>query len=237
MDRGDPPGATAAATWRSASTDPAAERTGQAADHRPRLGTDRIDLYLLHRPDPSTPIAETLDALALAVKAGKVREIGCSNFTAAQLREADAAAGDGPRFVCVQNHYNLLRRDDEADVMPLCRDLGVAYLPYFPLASGVLTGKYVRGEKPPVGTRLERWGDRAARALNDTTFDKVEALAAWAAKHDHTVLDVAFAWLIAQPEVSSVIAGATTPGQVTANAAAGRWTLSRQQVDEINALT
>jgi aryl-alcohol dehydrogenase-like predicted oxidoreductase len=202
-----------------------------------RLGTDRIDLYQLHRPDPSTPIADTLGALAEAVQAGKVREIGCSNFTAAQLREADAAAGDGPRFVSVQNHYNLLRRDDEAEVLPLCAELGIVYLPYFPLASGVLTGKYVRGEKPPVGTRLERWGERAAGALTDATFDKVDPLAAWAAKHDHSVLDLAFAWLIAKPQVASVIAGATTPGQVAANAAAGQWALSAEQIVEIDALT
>ncbi len=130
-----------------------------------RLGTDRIDLYQLHRPDPLTPIAGTLGALQDAVRAGKVREIGCSNFSAAQLREAQGAAGGGPGFVSVQNHCDLLHRDDEDEVLPACEELGIAYLPYFPLASGVLTGKYARGAKPPQGNRLERWGERAALAL------------------------------------------------------------------------
>src|SRR5487761_1148048 len=107
-----------------------------------RLGTDRIDLYQIHRPDPRTPIAETLGALGEIVAAGKVREIGCSNFSATQLREAEAAAGDGPRFVSVQNHYNLLNRGDEVEVLPLVAELGLAHLPFFPLASGLLTGKY-----------------------------------------------------------------------------------------------
>jgi aryl-alcohol dehydrogenase-like predicted oxidoreductase len=144
-----------------------------------RLRTDRIDLYQIHRPDPAVPMADTLGALAEIVAAGKVREIGCSNFSAAQLREAHAAAGDGPHFVSVQNHYNLLNRADEADVLPVCRELGIAYLPYFPLASGLLTGKYRRGEKPAAGSRLDRMGDRGADALSDVTFDRVEALGSW----------------------------------------------------------
>lgn len=201
-----------------------------------RLGTDRIDLYQLHRPDPSTPIADTLGALAEAVRAGKVREIGCSNFSAAQLREAQTAAGDGPRFVSVQNHYNLLNRDDEAEVLPTCEELGIAYLPFFPLASGMLTGKYVRGAEPPAGTRLQRWGERGARILEDATFDKVDVLSGWAAKHDHSLLDLAFAWLAAKPTVASVIAGATKPEQVAANASAGGWTLSPEEVAEVDAL-
>jgi aryl-alcohol dehydrogenase-like predicted oxidoreductase len=201
-----------------------------------RLGTDRIDLYQLHRPDPLTPIADTLGALQEAVHAGKVREIGCSNFSAAQLREAHAAAGSGPRFVSVQNHYNLLHRDDEDEVLPTCDELGIAYLPYFPLASGVLTGKYSRGAKPPQGTRLERWGERAASVLDDATFDKVDALSGWAAEHEHSLLDLAFAWLAARPVVASVIAGATRPEQVAANASAGGWRLSPADVAEVNAL-
>ncbi len=201
-----------------------------------RLGTDHIDLYQLHRPDPDTPIGDTLGALAEAVAAGKVREIGCSNFTAAQLREAHAAAGDGPRFVSVQNHFNLLQRGDEADVIPVCEELGIAYLPYFPLASGLLTGKYQRGEKPPEGTRLQRWGDRAAGVLTDEAFDQVDALTAWAAAHGHSLLDLAFAWLAAKPTVASVIAGATKVDQVDANVAAGDWVLSPEEVAEVDQL-
>lgn len=201
-----------------------------------RLGTDRIDLYQLHRPDPLTPIVETLGALAEAVHAGKVREIGCSNFSAAQLREAQAAAGNGPRFVSVQNHYNLLNRDDEGEVLPTCEELSIEYLPFFPLASGMLTGKYARGERPPQGTRLERWGERAARLLDDATFDKVDALSGWAAERDHSLLELAFAWLAAKSVVASVIAGATKPEQVTANVLASEWRLSPEEVAEVNSL-
>jgi aryl-alcohol dehydrogenase-like predicted oxidoreductase len=201
-----------------------------------RLGTDRIDLYQLHTPDPTTPIAETLGALAEMVSAGKVREIGCSNFSAAQLREAEAAAGNGPRFVSVQNHFNLLNRSDQADVLPVCEELGIAYLPYFPLASGLLTGKYQRGQEPPEGTRLHRWGERANRLLNDETFDKVDSLSVWASHHGHSLLDLAFAWLEAQPVVASVIAGATKAEQVEANAAAGGWKLAADEVGEIDGI-
>ena len=123
-------------------------------DSLKRLGTDRIDLYQLHKPDPAVPIRDTLGALADIVRAGKVREIGCSNFSAAQLREADAAARDGVRFVSVQNEYSLLHRDPEADVLPECQRLGLAFIPYFPLASGLLTGKYRQGQPIPKGTRL-----------------------------------------------------------------------------------
>lgn len=200
-----------------------------------RLGTDRIDLYQIHRPDPATPIADTLGVLAEAVHAGKVREIGCSNFSAEQLREAEEAAA-GARFVSVQNHYNLLNRADEADVIPLCDKLGIAYLPYFPLASGLLTGKYRRGEEPPEGTRLQRWGGRASGALTDENFDKVDALIAWAESRGHTILDLAFAWLIAQSVVASVIAGATKVSQIHANAAAGAWVLIADEVAEVNSL-
>ena len=200
-----------------------------------RLDTDRIDLYQIHRPDPETPIGETLAVLDEAVRAGKVREIGCSNFSAEQLKEAEEAA-TGARFVSVQNHYNLLNRADEADVIPLCEELGIAYLPYFPLASGLLTGKYRRGEEPPEGTRLQRWGGRASGALTDENFDKVDALTAWAEKQGHSILDLAFAWLLAQPTVASVIAGATKISQVEDNARAGTWTLTPDQVAEVNAL-
>jgi aryl-alcohol dehydrogenase-like predicted oxidoreductase len=203
-----------------------------------RLGTDRIDLYQVHRPDPTTPIADTLGALDELVADGKVCEIGCSNFSAAQLREAAAAAGasGGHRFVSVQNHYNLLHRDDEVDVLPECRRQGIAYLPYFPLASGLLTGKYTAGEPPPAGTRLERWGDRAKGVLTERNFDTVAALDRWASDRGHPVLDLAVAWLLADPVIPSVIAGATTPEQVRTNATAGGWQLSGDQRAEVDAL-
>ncbi len=201
-----------------------------------RLGTDRIDLYQIHRPDPDTPIADTLGALSEIVATGKVREIGCSNFTAAQLEEANKPAGTGPRFVSVQNHLSLLERADEAGTVPLCEKLGIAYLPYYPLANGILTGKYHRGEEPPEDTRLKRWESRLAGTLSDATFDRVDALATWARDHGRTLLELAFAWLTAKPCVASVIAGATRPDQVVANVAAGRSSLSSSEVEEIDEL-
>jgi aryl-alcohol dehydrogenase-like predicted oxidoreductase len=200
-----------------------------------RLATDRIDLYQIHRPDPETPIGDTLAVLDEAVQAGTVREIGCSNFSAAQITEARDAA-PGARFVSVQNHYNLLHRDDEAEVLPLCGTLGLAYLPYFPLASGLLTGKYRRGEDPAEGTRMHAWGGRASGALSEERFDTVDRLTAWADGHGHTVLELAFAWLLAHPVVSSVIAGATTAEQVRTNAAAGSWVLTPEERAEVDAL-
>lgn len=202
-----------------------------------KLGTDRIDLYQIHRPDPETPVAETLGALGELVKEGKVREIGCSNFTAEMLREADRAVeGGGPRFVSVQNQYNLLHRDDENDAIPECEKLGIRYLPYFPLASGLLSGKYTRGEAPPEGTRMHRWGDRAQGSLTDANFDVIDALSAWAKDHGHSVLELAIAWLAAKPFIGSVIAGATKPEQVSANAVAAEWNLSPAEVAEVQSV-
>ena len=201
------------------------------------LATDHIDLYQIHRPDPDTPIAETLAALDDLVQAGAVREIGCSNFSADQLVAADAAVKDGAaRFVSVQNHYNLLHRADEAEVLPTCQRLGLAHLPYFPLASGLLTGKYRRGEPPPEGTRLAAWGDRADAMLSDRNFDQIDRLTAWAEARGHSVLELAFAWLLAKPTVASVVAGATTVAQVRANAAA-TWRLSDEEVAEVDEIT
>jgi len=201
-----------------------------------QLGTDRIDLYQLHRPDPSTPIADTLEVLAEIVAEGKVREIGCSNFTAGQLEEAEAATAEGaPRFVSVQNHYNLLHRADEAEAIPACRRLGLAYLPYYPLASGVLSGKYSRGVPPPPGTRLSRWG--SGDSLSDENFDLIDTLSAFAAERGHTVLELAIAWLVAKLPVASVIAGATRPDQVRENTAAAAWRLSPDEVAEVDNLT
>jgi aryl-alcohol dehydrogenase-like predicted oxidoreductase len=203
-----------------------------------KLDIDCIDLYQLHRPDPNTPIAETLGALGELVAEGKVREIGCSNFTAEMLREAGQAVKDGaPKFVSVQNHYNLLERGDESEAIPECEKLGISYLPYFPLASGLLSGKYTRGQTPPEGTRMHRWGDRAQGSLTDANFDIIDALSAWAKDHGHNILELAIAWLAAKPFIGSVIAGATKPEQVTANVAAGDWDLSAAEVAEIDALT
>jgi aryl-alcohol dehydrogenase-like predicted oxidoreductase len=201
------------------------------------LATDHIDLYQIHRPDPDTPIADTLATLDALVRAGTVREIGCSNFSADQLVAADQAVRDGAaRFVSVQNHYNLLHRADEADVLPTCERLGLAYVPYFPLASGLLTGKYRRGERPPAGTRLAAWGDRGDALLSEPNFDQVDRLTGWAKDRGHSILELAVAWLLAKPTVASVIAGATTAGQVVANATV-TWRLSAEEVAEVDAMT
>ena len=202
-----------------------------------RLGTDRIDLYQLHRPDPDTPIADTLGVLDELVREGKVREIGCSNFSAAQLREAEAAVRPGAaRFVSVQNQWSLVHREDESDAVAECERLGIGYLPYYPLASGLLSGKYARGEEAPAGTRLVHFGAGGGGLLSDRNFDVVDAAAAWAAARHHSVLDLALAWLAAKPVVASVIAGATSPAQVRANAAAGTWVLTPDKVAEVDAL-
>jgi aryl-alcohol dehydrogenase-like predicted oxidoreductase len=199
-----------------------------------RLRTDRIDLYQLHEPRPETPIAETLGVLDELVREGKVREIGCSNLDAAQLREARDAA-TGARFVCVQNELSLLATDDVTEGLSEAGRLGMAYLPYSPLADGLLTGKYRRGETPAAGTRLDVWYDDAERAevLTDATFDRLDTLATFAAAHDSTLLDLAFAWLLSHPPVASVIAGATTPDQVRANVAAGGWELTAADLDPL----
>ena len=199
-----------------------------------RLGTDYIDLYQLHGFDADTPIAETLGALSEARAAGKIREIGCSNFTAAQLEDADRSAAGGLRFVSVQNHYNLLNRADEAHVLPTCEKLGISYIPYWPLASGLLTGKYQRGRAPEDGTRLHRMGDKGAAMLSEEAFDQLDGLSAWAAARGHTLLELSIAWLAAAPAVGSVIAGATRPDQVTANARAGSWVLTAEERAQID---
>jgi aryl-alcohol dehydrogenase-like predicted oxidoreductase len=202
-----------------------------------KLQIDTIDLYQIHRPDPDTPIAETLGALGDLVRDGKVREIGCSNFTAEMLRDADAAVEAGaPRFVSVQNQYSLLQRKDEQDAIPECQRLGIGYLPYSPLANGLLSGKYTRGEAAPDGTRLSRYGERAATMLSDANFDKIDALSAWATDHGHSILELAIAWLASKPYVASVIAGATKPEQVSANVAAGEWELSPAEVAEVESV-
>jgi aryl-alcohol dehydrogenase-like predicted oxidoreductase len=194
-------------------------------DSLARLGTDRIDLYQLHAPDVKTPIADTLGALRELVAEGKVREFGCSNFTAAMLSDAAAATPEGaPGLASVQNQYSLLYREPEDGVLEACERSGIAFLPYFPLASGLLSGKYRAGAAVPEGTRLAAMGDAAKDQLSDERLAKVAALGELAAEGGHTVLDLAFAWLLSHAPVASVIAGATKPEQVVANVAAGQWT-------------
>ncbi len=202
-----------------------------------RLRTDWIDLYQLHRPDPGTPIEETLSALSDLVREGKVRYIGSSNFAGWQVADAEwtARAGGLERFVSAQNEYNLLKRDVEDDLVPALEQYGIGLLPFFPLASGLLTGKYRRGEPPPKGSRIEAWG-RAA-VLTDGVFDVVEGLDAFAAARGISVLDVAIGGLAAQPTVASVIAGATSRAQVSANVAAGAWQPSLDDLAEVDELT
>jgi aryl-alcohol dehydrogenase-like predicted oxidoreductase len=204
-----------------------------------RLGTDRIDLYQLHRPDESVPIAETLGALDELVQAGKVLRIGNSNFGAAQIDEAAAEAEStgGAPFVTAQNHFSLLERRVQEKVLPACERHRLAMLPYFPLASGLLTGKYTRGEAPPPGTRLSLMpAERVDRVLNERNFDLVERLTAWADGRGHTILELAFAWLSAQPAMGPVIAGATSPEQVRANVVAGQWELSADELAAVDAI-
>ncbi len=197
-----------------------------------RLRIERIDLYQYHHPDGITPITETLAALDELVGEGLVDAIGCSNFSASQLEDAERAAGEQElsRFVTLQNHYSLLERGIEADVAPVCERLGVSILPYFPLASGLLSGKYRRGEPGPEGSRLASGG----RAGSEEQFDVVEALEAYAAERGIGVLDVAIAGLAAQPAVGSVIAGATRPEQVAANVAALRWVPSAEDLAKLD---
>jgi aryl-alcohol dehydrogenase-like predicted oxidoreductase len=196
-----------------------------------RLRSDRIDLYQLHEPDPATPIATTLAALGELVDEGLVGAIGCSNFSATELEQADRVArAEGlPRFVTLQNHYSLLERQIEAEVAPACERLGVSILPFFPLEKGLLTGKYKRGESGPAGTRLA-----GSSPGTDAQFDVVEAVARFAAERAIEPIDVAIAGLLAQPAVASVIAGATKPEQVRANVATLRWAPSAADLEELD---
>lgn len=203
-----------------------------------RLGVDHIDHYQLHQPDAETPIADTLGVLAELRDAGKIREIGCSNFSEAQLDEAAnvAAELDVAPFASVQNHYSLLTRDPESNgVLAACERTGTAFVPFFPLESGVLTGKYRPGESYPPDTRLAVW-ERPERFASDDRLETVAALEKFATGAGHTVLDLAIGWLVTNPLVASVICGATKPEQVTSNIAASSWRLSdteRAQVDTI----
>jgi aryl-alcohol dehydrogenase-like predicted oxidoreductase len=205
-------------------------------DSLERLGTDYIDLYQLHQPDPSVPIADTLGALNDLVKAGKVKEIGCSNFSAEQLDDAARATKPGAAtFVSVQNEYSLLHREPEKSVLSACERLGLTFLPYFPLASGLLTGKYDPINGPPKDSRLSlSW---TSRFTTEKNVRIAEALKAFATTRKRTLLELAFSWLASRPRVASVIAGATSPDQIRANAAAANWSLTRADLAEIDRLT
>lgn len=201
-----------------------------------RLRTDHVDLLQYHRPDGVTPLEETLTAMHELVVEGKVRYLGTSNLPAWQVADAAWVARTEhlTPFVSEQSEYSLLRRGAEAELLPACAAHGVGFLPYFPLASGLLTGKYRRGEQAPEGSRLA--GDAGPSWLTDEAYDVAEAVAGFAADRGRSSLDVAFAALLARPEVSSVIAGATRPEQVAANAAAGAWSMTpedRAALDQV----
>jgi aryl-alcohol dehydrogenase-like predicted oxidoreductase len=204
-----------------------------------RLRTDWIDLYQVHQPDPKTPIEETLRALDDLVKAGKVRFIGCSNFSAAQLEDAlGVAARNGlTSFVCCQDEYSLVVRGVEKDRVAVMQKHGLGLLPFFPLASGLLTGKYKRNAPLPAGTRLATTKRLADGVINERNWGIVDALRQFAAKRGHTMLELAMSWLASRSPVSSIIAGATRPEQVEQNVAAVGWTLTAADLAEIDRIT
>ena len=222
------------------------ERAGEPAQIRRRLvsslrrlGTEYIDHYQLHRPDPDTPHEETLGCLADLRAEGKIRQIGCTHFTAGELESAHAAARRRgvAAYPSIQNHYSLLTREPETNgVFDACERLGVAFVPYFPLESGLLTGKYRLGAPRPDGSRLDAWGERASRFIDDDKLAVVERLIEWAAGRGHSLLDVAIGWHTSHPLVASVIAGATRPEQIEANVAAAATVLTDEDRAEITAL-
>ena len=200
-----------------------------------RLETDYVDLYQVHQVDDSTPIYETLSALDDLVRQGKVRYIGCSNFAAWQICEALWASDrkNLTPFVSVQPRYNIFDRAIERELVPFCKQYGIGIIPYSPLAGGILTGKYKEGEAPPPDTRAGR-NQRMQSQLNSETLGKVSALRKWSEDKGHTVGELALAWLLSRPEVSTIIAGATRPEQVDANAKAADWKLSPDELKEID---
>jgi aryl-alcohol dehydrogenase-like predicted oxidoreductase len=203
-----------------------------------RLGTDYIDLYQLHFPDPRTPIEETLRALDDLVRAGKVRYIGCSNLPGWEVAEAHWCARHHNlnAFVSVQDEYSLLVRQAEAELLPAARAYGLGVLPYFPLAGGMLTGKHRRGQAPAAGTRLALVEPMADKYMGEASFDLLESLTAFAEARDHSMLELAFGWLASQANVASVIAGAMSPEQVEQNAVACDWRLSAEELAEVDKL-
>lgn len=228
MAYGDEPGGASAAYVRSAID-------GSLR----RLGTDYIDLYIVHRPDPGTPIGETIGALSDLIAQGKVREIGCSDFSVGQLREAEAAASGGaPRFVNLQREYSLLNRAVEADALPLCAELGVGFVPYRPLAHGLLTGKYRSDQVAPQGSRLATApADRQRQALSVQNLQTVERLMRFAEDRGHSLLELAMSWLLVRAEVSSIIAGAMSADQIRTNAEAASWALTSADIAEVDRIT
>lgn len=200
-----------------------------------RLRTDYIDLYYYHQPDGVTPLVETLEALDELVREGTVRYLGCSNFTAALLKEGERISADrhAARFVAVQNRFNLLERGSEDEVLAFCRRHDIGFVPYFPLASGLLTGKYRRREKPSNDARLAR----RPEALTEQAFDRVARFEEFAAEQGHSLLELAIAGVASEPAIVSVIAGATRPEQAVANARAAEWHLTDQQLDELRRLS
>jgi aryl-alcohol dehydrogenase-like predicted oxidoreductase len=205
-----------------------------------RLGIDHIDLYQQHVPDAKVPIEDTLGALQGLIDAGKVREIGCSNFDSPKVDEAAEAADrkGTAAFVSLQNQLSLLDRRQQDDTIAACERHGLGILPYFPLASGMLTGKVTRGNPPPEGTRLSTMPEeRVGSLLADRTFDVLEKLTAFATERDHTILELAMSWLACLPRMASVIAGATSPEQVRTNATAAGWKLTADEMAEVDALS
>ena len=201
-----------------------------------RLGTDYIDLYLHHAPDPRTPVAETLDALDRLIDQGKIRYYGCSNYRGWQIADAAWQADTRciPRFVAAQNEWSLLSRDTETEVVPAARRFGLGIMPYFPLAMGFLTGKYTSGAKPPESSRLASGEARHAALLSKENFERLDSLAAYAAEHGRSLLELAIGWLASHDTVTTVICGATREDQVKANAAAvGAWNMTAGEIDEI----
>jgi aryl-alcohol dehydrogenase-like predicted oxidoreductase len=196
-----------------------------------RLQVETIDLYQIHRPDPNTALADTMQALNDAMKAGKIREIGCSNFSAEQMRAARATKV--PHFFSsVQNDYSMMNREPEAEVLPECARAGVAFLPYFPLANGLLTGKYRKGKPFPESSRgKDAFGPKLFTPAN---LDRAEALIAFSESQGHSLLDLAFSWLAARPEICSVIAGAKTSEQVRSNSRAASWKLTAAELAEVD---
>jgi len=202
-----------------------------------RLNTDYIDLYQVHFPDPATPMEETVRALDDLVSSGKVRYLGNSNFSGWQIAHADwiARTNHQTPFIAAQNQWSLLERGVEREIVPAAQEFGLGVLPFFPLASGLLTGKYKRGQDAPEGTRLSA-GPMAERALTERNFDIVEPLEAYAIEHGHTLLELAFSWLASHPAVGSVIAGATKPEQVESNAASAGWVLTAEERADVDAI-
>ena len=204
-----------------------------------RLGTDYIDVYQMHGPDAKSPIEETMRALDDVVRAGKVRYIGCSNFNGWQVVESQWIAHSEhlSKFVSAQNQYNLLDRRVERELAPACEKYGLGILPYFPLASGFLTGKYRPGEKAAEGTRLAAWGARGDSMLSEPNFAMLMKLEDFAQTRGHTMIDLAIGWLASHTFVPSVIAGATKPEQVVQNVAAGEWKLTPDEMAEVDKIT